>query len=163
MTDHRAGAADRMSGDPRRAPHEWARRVLEAEEEILASCTVDYNGTLPPNQARVDAAIADVDPEAVALPPAPETLVAFPAAKRMALVLTPTRLVVLALGFGGAPKKLLDALALEAIESIGVYHGAYGDHLCVVMASGAVVDLEHREGDPAHLLRDRFFEQRAAG
>jgi hypothetical protein len=140
--------------------HEWARRVLAAEEPVLASCVVDYNGTVAPTHARMDAAIAEVG-GAAAGPPDPGTLVAFPVAKRMALVLTPDRLLVFAVGFRGAPKRLLGEVPLSALAEVSRRDSAYGEQLSVVMASGAVVELEPRQGDPAEVLIARLGELRA--
>jgi hypothetical protein len=146
--------------------HEWARRVLAAEEPVLASCVVDYNGTVPPNHARMDAAIAEaaeVAEVAAAGPPDPGTLVAFPVAKRMALVLTPGRLLVFAMGFGGRPKRLLGEVPLSSVAAVHRHDSRYGEQLSVVMRSGAVVDLERRDGDPAEVFVARLTELAAGG
>ena len=158
-----SAAATRSSGLRAHQTHEWAGRVLAAEEPILAWCLVDYNGTLPPDTARMVAAIAEVAPEGSATPaaPSPEALVAFPTASRMGLVLTPARLLVFGVGLRGTPKKLLGAVPLAAIRELRAQRGHYGEQLSVVMCSGAVVDLERRDGDPVTLLVGRLAELRS--
>lgn len=140
--------------------HEWARRVLAAEEPIVASCVVDYNGTLPPSHAREDAAIAGVGPGAHMGPPDPVSLVAFPVATRMAIVLTPTRVLVFGVGFTGTPKKFLGAVPLASVSEIRQHDGVHGEQMSVVMRSGAVVDLERRDGDPASVIVARLADLR---
>jgi hypothetical protein len=111
----------------------------------------------------MDAAIAEVAPEGSAprAAPRPEALVAFPTASRMGLVLTPERLLVFGVGLRGTPKKLLGAVPLPAIRELRAHRGHYGEQLSVVMCSGAVVDLERRDGDAASILVGRLAELRA--
>ena len=143
--------------------HAWASRVLASEEPVLAWCLADYNGTVPPDHARVDAAIAEVTPEGEApplAPPEPETLVAFPTASRLALVLTPQRILVFGVGLRGTPKKFLGSVPLPAVRELRSRKGQYGDQLTVVMRSGAVVDLERRDGDSPGTFVARLAEHR---
>jgi hypothetical protein len=142
--------------------HAWAGRVLAAEEPVLAWCLADYNGTVPPDNARLDAAIAEVAPygEAPRAGPRPEALVAFPTASRLALLLTPQRLLVFGVGLRGTPKKLLGTVPLMAVRELRAHQGHYGEQLSVVMCSGAVVDLERRDGDPVGMFVERLAELR---
>jgi hypothetical protein len=140
--------------------HAWADKVLASEETVLAWSLVDYNGTVAPNHARIDAAIAEADPGApVAPPPEAATLVAFPTSSRMGLVLTPHRLLVFSVGFTGG-KKLLGAVPLEAVVDLRCHSSAYGQQLSVVMRSGAVIDVEGYGGHPVIELVQRLAELR---
>jgi hypothetical protein len=135
--------------------------LLKPGEEVLAAVRVNWNGMVPPTQAGVAGGLAGLGvPEGIAAsapsgPPDPDTLVAFPSAKQLGLILTGARLIVWALSFSGKPRQLAGEVPLTAIAEARLRPVRLGGVLRIVMRSGAVVELESVKGEPI----DAFFEQ----
>lgn len=118
-----------------------AAASLAAGEEPVAAVRVNYNGTLQPNTVATNPAVGGVA-ESDGSGPDPDTLVAFPAAKQMALLLTGGRLLAWSLGFSGKPKQYLGEVPLSAVREVHAGEIRFGPLVRVVMRSGATVDLE---------------------
>ena len=132
-------------------PGALAADLLSAGEEVLGAVRVNWNGMVPHTQLSTTQALAEQRPDG----PDPDTLVTFPSAKQLALVLTGGRLLVWSLGFSGKPKQFLGEVPLSAISEVHYGQVSFGGLIRVVMASTAVVDLEVMRGEPG----DQFFEQ----
>lgn len=135
-------------------PAGLAADLLSAGEEVLGAVRVNWNGMVPPTQLSSAQGLAGLGAEAPS-PPDPDTLVAFPAAKQLLLVLTGGRLLAWSLGFSGKPRQYLGEVPLSAIREVHYGQVSFGGLIRVVMASTAVVDLEVMRGEPG----DEFFAQ----
>lgn len=136
-----------------------AEPLLKPGEEVLGAVRVNWNGMVPPTQASRAMGLAglgvpgvtgeDGDEAAVEpAPPDPDTLVVFPSAKQLALVLTGGRILAWSLGFSGKPKDLIGTVPVSAVEEVSLKAGRASSVLRIVMRSGAIVDLEGLRGEP---------------
>ena len=133
--------------------------ALSSGEQLIATTLVEYNGTIASNAVSIDVAMAQMTPGDDQLPPPdPDKLVSFPSAPMMALALTNRRLLVVSVGLSGKPKTVLGVVPLTAVTRIESLPGGYGPQMRVVMKSGALVDLEHRRGEPAAEFTERFVD-----
>ncbi|MEZ5141723.1 MAG: hypothetical protein R2726_04280 [Acidimicrobiales bacterium] len=126
-----------------------AAASLVAGEEAVAAVRVNYNGTVQPNAVATNPAVGGIA-DADAGGPDPDTLVAFPTAKQMALLLTGGRVLAWSLGFSGKPKHFIGEVPLSAVREVHVGEIRFGPLVRVVMKSGATVDLEilrHEDAD----------------
>lgn len=121
-----------------------AQPALAPGETALASVLVNYNGTVQPNTLTVKAGLASLAPPDMVQveAPDPDSLVVFPSARQMGLVITERRLLVWALGFSGKPKTYLGAVPLSAVETATIGEVRLGSHISLTLRSGASVDLE---------------------
>jgi hypothetical protein len=130
----------------RQALEALARETLPAGEEVIASVCVRYNGTVAPNRAALDSGISAVGPNPEGHAVDPDSLVSFPVANQMAIVLTGGRVLVWALGFTGKPRQFVGTAPVSAIASVESPPQQHAVGLRVVMKSGALVDLEFLKG-----------------
>lgn len=135
-------------------PAALAADLLSSGEEVLGAVRVNWNGMVPPTQLSSAQGLVGLGADAPP-PPDPDTLVAFPSAKQMVLVLTGGRLLAWSLGFSGKPKQYLGDVPLSAITEVHYGQVSFGGLIRVVMASTAVIDLEVMRGEPG----DEFFAQ----
>lgn len=131
-----------------------AEPMLTTGEEIVGVIRVNWNGMVPPTQTVKAGGLAGLgapgenadlaSPE----PPDPDSLVAFPSAKQLGLVLTGGRILAWALGFSGKPKQFAGVVPVSAVASVSLDTVRTGGLLRIVMKSGAIVDLEAPRGEP---------------
>jgi len=120
-------------------------------EEVIGAVRVNWNGMVAPDVlARGKGLTGLTEP---APPPAdPDTLVVFPSAKQMLLVLTGWRLLAWSLGFSGKPKDFLGEVPLTAVADVSWDEVRLGDLLRITMRSTAAIDLEVMRGDPGQVF-----------
>lgn len=125
-----------------------ASPLLADGEDVIAAVRVNWNGMVPPSRVttgippRGAAADAPQEPDA-------ETLVAFPSAKQMAIVLTGGRMLAWSLGISGKPKQFLGDVPLTAVSAVEAASARFGSLIRISLKSGAVIDLEAMRGEPA--------------
>ncbi len=126
---------------------------IGGDERPLGAARINYNGSSAVRKATLEAELASVTSELGLDGPAsdagidPDTLVAFPAASQMAILVTDKRLVLWALGFTGKPGKLIGTVPVRGIAEVHRGEISFGSLVRVVMKSGAAVDLEVKKGD----------------
>lgn len=136
---------------------ELARPGMGPNEAPVAAAKVNYNGvsvvhtaTLRAEMAAMNAVVGLEASSDAAVDP--DTLVSFPAASKMAILVTNERLVSWGIGITGKPQKVMGSVPGRAI--VRVEHGAvtFGPLVRIVLKSGAVVDLEVLKGDDVDLF-----------
>lgn len=131
--------------------------LLPGEQPVTAA-RVNYNGARATRHATMNSEIAalkasldvDHDPDSIEIDP--NTLVAFPAANQMALLVTDKRVIVWGLSLTGKPNKVVGTVPGEALAEVHRGEISFGPLVRVVMKSGAAVDLEVKKGDDAAAL-----------
>ncbi len=131
---------------------ELARPGMAPGETPVAAAKVNYNGVSTPHTATLRAEMAAMDAsigvEGGEMPEVdPDTLVGFPAASKMAILVTTERLVLWGVGITGKPQKVLGSVPGRGIAE--VHHGevTFGPLVRIVLKSNASVDLEVAKGD----------------
>lgn len=114
--------------------------ALSPGEEVLGAVRVNYNGTVQPNATGMGGMETGVAPDS-------DSMVAFPSAQLMGLVLTGGRILVWSLGFSRKPKNYIGEVPLSAVSEVHAGEVSFGPLMRLVMKSGATVDLEipHKE------------------
>lgn len=126
-------------------------------EEAIAAVRVNWNGMMAPDpiaQGQGLTGLTTPAPEA----PDPDTLVVFPSARQMLLVLTGGRLLAWGLGFSGRPKEYVGEVPLTAVAEVGYDESRFGGLLHITMRSTATIDLEVMRGEPG----EPFFAELSA-
>lgn len=137
-----------------------ALAALSQGEDVRAAVRVNYNGTVQANSLTLGQALSGIEPgdDADHVEADPNAAVAFPSARQMGLVLTPTRIMIWALGMSGKPKQYLGQVPLAAIREANTGETHFGPVVRFVMKSGAVIDLEIMKGEAADDFIDRVSE-----
>lgn len=129
---------------------ELAGPGLAPGEQARAAAKCNYHGGNAPRRVTIDAEIASLQAAAgdEDMPDVdPDTLVAFPAASQMAILVTDRRLILWGLSLTGKPQKVLGTVKGSALASI--VHGEVvpGMRVRITMKSGADVVIEPRKGE----------------
>ncbi|MCC5952295.1 MAG: hypothetical protein JJU45_09395 [Acidimicrobiia bacterium] len=128
-----------------------AESVLADGEQVYETVVVNYNGTVPPANLQAPSSVGGFQAA-----PDPDAAVTFPSARQMAILLTSTRLLVWSLGFTGKPKQFIGEVPLRAIVEASKDEVRFGGVIRLRLYSGALVDLEAHQGEPAEAFLEHL-------